>query len=525
MPGPDRIAAAASAADDGLPYPSMPVFHTQPGHLASLAALFGIAAPVVDHARVLELGCASGGNIIPLAARYPGASFTGIDLCPRHIADGRRKIAALGLANIALHQGDLAAVRLGAMQFDYVICHGVFSWVPGPAQEAILRLCGQHLAADGVVTISYNVLPGWHLRAVVRDLCLAYAGQDGTPRRRVAGARAALDAIAGLACGDAPYNALLRAEAGRLRTMPAAYILGEFLAADNAPCHVGDFIRRAGQHGLDYLCEADLHASVPQVLDPAMRGQAAALAGPGRAAFEQHLDFLTGRPFRRSVLVRPRSADGGESAPCAGRLRALHIASPLRPDATRGGSGLGVFRDARARTVATADRVVQRAFSRLAAAYPATLTLEALAAPGDADAEARVSAAVLDLVLRGQATASVEQASVEPGPAGPAAGRMPKAWRVARLEAAAGQPWITSLRHRAVPLRPVLAALLPYLDGGHDRAALRARLVAALASGAVQRPAAADAPTEVETWAGQQVEAALAHLARHAVLEADTPAF
>ena len=131
------IDADAASDYDLLPYPSMPITYTQPAHLAALATLFGVAAPGVDRARVLELGCASGGNIIPLAVRFPNASFTGVDLSNRHVGDGRERIAALALKNIRLQQGDLTTFDLGGEQFDYVICHGVFSWVPKAAQDAM----------------------------------------------------------------------------------------------------------------------------------------------------------------------------------------------------------------------------------------------------------------------------------------------------------------------------------------------------------------------------------------------------
>src|ERR1700754_323283 len=70
---------ADSAGYDALPYPAMPITYTQPSHLAALAMLFGLSPANAEHARVLELGCASGGNIIPLASRFPNAHFVGID--------------------------------------------------------------------------------------------------------------------------------------------------------------------------------------------------------------------------------------------------------------------------------------------------------------------------------------------------------------------------------------------------------------------------------------------------------------
>jgi len=205
----DQNAAAHAGAPPGgdynlLPYTSMPFAYTQPAHLAAIATLFGLEAPAADRARVLEIGCASGGNIIPLAARFPNTRFLGIDLAQRHIDEGRRRIAALGLANVELRQGDLTQVAFAGEQFDYVVCHGVFSWVPRAAQDAIFRVCGETLATNGVAAISYNVFPGWHMRRIVRDICLHHVGKEGPPRQRVAGARRLLEEIAKSASDTAP---------------------------------------------------------------------------------------------------------------------------------------------------------------------------------------------------------------------------------------------------------------------------------------------------------------------------------
>lgn len=143
-----------------IPYDSMPFAQTQPSNLAALAMFFGLRTPPVASCRVLELGCASGGNIIPLAARFPEARFVGIDLSMRHVEIGRERIASLGLTNIDIRQGDLADPDVVASEFDYIICHGVFSWVTPAAQDGILNICGKLLARDGVAYISYNVLPG-----------------------------------------------------------------------------------------------------------------------------------------------------------------------------------------------------------------------------------------------------------------------------------------------------------------------------------------------------------------------------
>ena len=508
---------------DLLPYPSMPITRTRPAHLAALAALFGLSAPAVGRARVLELGCAAGGNIIPLAAQYPSARFTGLDLSARHIDDGRNRIAACGLGNIGLRQADLAAFVPDGQAFDYVICHGVFSWVPRPVQDAILRICRDALAPDGLAAISYNVLPGWDLRAVIRDICLHYAGADGPPRHRVARARAALERIVQSSPRDQPYGMSLRAEVSRLRPMPAAYILGEFLAPDNAPCSVQDFIARAGQGGLDYLCEADLSASTLGALGPVLQDSLSSI-GTGRAAIEQRIDFLTGRTFRCSVMVR-KPAASRQPMPSAARLRRLHVASPLHFDAAGSTHDIVKFSSGRGPPIATGDPVVRRAFMGLAAAYPATVGFDELAAVATGDAtdtgatRARIGDALLPLVLSGQASVSALPLQV-----GRAFDERPKVWAFARIEAASRQPWITSLGHVGVPVHPVLRALLPYLDGSHDRAALRALFIDAMASGApgvTELPAdQASLPAErPDAVAAHHVEQTLRFCERHALLE------
>lgn len=508
---------------DLLPYPSMPISRTQPAHLAALAALFGMPAPVVGHSRVLELGCAAGGNIIPLAAQYRSAHFTGIDLSARHIDDGCKRVASCALDNISLQRSDIASFVPCGQPFDYIICHGVFSWVPRPVQDAILRLCRDALAPNGMAVISYNVLPGWHLRAVVRDICLHYAGSDGVPQRRVARARAALERIAQSSSRDQPYGVLLRAEAARLRNMPAAYILGEFLAPDNAPCTVQDFIARAGRSGLDYLCEADLSASVPETLDPTLQDCLAPI-GAARTTVEQRIDLETGRPFRCSVLVHQPAA-ARHFMPSAERLRPLHMASPLQFDAARSTGDVARFGNAGAHSIATGDPAVSQALHCLAAAYPATVTLDKLTAASanrttDTDAiRDRIGDVLLPMVLSGQASVSVLPLRV-----GHAADERPRAWAFARMKAASGQPWVTSLNHIGVPVYPVLGAVLPHLDGLHDRAALWALLTSALTGGAFEvpeLPAGQPHPpaARLNAVAEQHVEQTLHYCARNALLE------
>jgi methyltransferase-like protein/trans-aconitate methyltransferase len=514
-------AAALSAAPGGdynaLPYTSLPYAYTQPAHLAAVIALFGLEAPVIDGARVLELGSASGGNIIPLASRFPNARFLGIDLAQRHVDDGRKRIAALGLANAQLRQADLAQLSLGGEQFDYVICHGVFSWVPAATQDAIFRICGETLATNGVAIVSYNVLPGWHMRKIVRDMCLHHVGRDGLPRQRVARARRLLEQIAESISGSEPYGHLLRTEAARIARRPGSYILGEFLAEDNDPCYFGDFVARAGRYGLSYVCEADLNSSIPQILSAKVRRRNRMLAGSDPLALEQYIDFFTGRTFRRSILIRAHRARSVQRSRRFEHLRPLHFASDLQVEA-QSTDKVPVFKQRGRRVIRAESPAVGRALARLGQAYPATLTLKELT-EGSEHEQDRIEKAIFGMVVAGQATVSILPLSV-----GRAAAERPRVSLLARSEAADGQPWITSLQHTPVVLQPIVTTLIPFLDGTNDREKLSLALIEALLRGEVRVPELQNAlrtmqDAQLQSVASQYVEATLAYLASHALLE------
>jgi tRNA G46 methylase TrmB len=93
------IPAVAHSYDD-IPYPGETYVLSHPTHLATIAMLMGMQPPPVERCRVLELGCANGSNLIPMADDLPGSTFVGIDLSASQIADGHAMVTTLGLQNI-----------------------------------------------------------------------------------------------------------------------------------------------------------------------------------------------------------------------------------------------------------------------------------------------------------------------------------------------------------------------------------------------------------------------------------------
>jgi tRNA G46 methylase TrmB len=93
---------AALTPYDQVPYPAGAYAQSHPERLATLARLFGMSPPAVGRCRVLELGCADGSNLIPMACALPESRFLGVDLSARQIRSGQRTAASVGLSNLEL---------------------------------------------------------------------------------------------------------------------------------------------------------------------------------------------------------------------------------------------------------------------------------------------------------------------------------------------------------------------------------------------------------------------------------------
>ena len=116
---------------DEVPYHSRCFIQTHPQRLAFIGRLFGMDPAKASNCRVLELGSASGGNLIPLALRYPQSQFLGLDYAEVQVIEGKKQVEALGLKNLEIRQADLGEYDVTKDgKFDYIICHGVYSWVP-----------------------------------------------------------------------------------------------------------------------------------------------------------------------------------------------------------------------------------------------------------------------------------------------------------------------------------------------------------------------------------------------------------
>lgn len=291
---------------DKLPYTSYPFEICSPELIRSRGILFGMNPPELKTARILELGCSDGGNMMRFAETYPQSYSLGIDLSEAQIEHGKQKINQLNLKNIELKAMSITDLDESYGTFDYIICHGVYSWVPEFVRQKILSLSKQLLSKNGIAMVSYNTLPGWNMNNAIRDIMTYHTQnfQDGF--KKVEQAKFMLSFLnEALESDKSPYSNFMRDISTELSDKEDSYILHEYLIGENKSYYFHEFIKDARSHGLEYLSETDLPKMYIGNLPPMI--QEKFLAMKDIIELEQYLDFINNIPFRSTLLCHQGS--------------------------------------------------------------------------------------------------------------------------------------------------------------------------------------------------------------------------
>ncbi|MDP9165109.1 MAG: class I SAM-dependent methyltransferase [Actinomycetota bacterium] len=470
---------------DLVPYNSDAFPQSAPGHLAAIAHVFGLRTPEVSHARVLEIGCAAGGNLLPFAAAHPRAEAVGIDLSQVQIDQGRARAQAIGLDNVQVVAGDISRIDVDAWgQFDFIVAHGVYSWVPEDVQEAILSTIRRLLAPEGIAYVSYNTYPGWKSKEVMRDAMMLASGASTTPEDKVREARAVADFLEDVAPPDGVLARVLAEFRARDEGFGDSYLLHDELESVNAPCYFYEMVGRAGAHGLAYLAEAHPESMFPSNHGAKVAEYVAEKCAGVQVLVEQYLDFVTNRTFRESLLIHADRAQLVTYDLHPSRFSELHLAAWTPP--VDGPTVLDHSRQeyevADGATLFTNDPGLKATLEALNARWPWTQSrdqlIEAvrtrLVAAGfqaRADLANHLDNLIGVLIAQGQARCRLhpvlpDQCSLE-------SLRLEEPIRrLAEVTRDLDEATIFNHWHEALLLSPVDRYLLPLLDGTRDRDAL-----------------------------------------------------
>lgn len=497
-PSLDGMDPAAPNPYDELAYVGRAYPETHPDRLATIGTLYGLTPAPVDRCRVLEIGCGDAANLLPLAYTLPESEFLGIDLAAQPIARGREQAADLGLRNVRLEAMDILDFPADAGTFDYIVAHGVYSWTPPAVRDAVLKLCGRHLAPQGIAFVSFNALPGYHLREMERRMMLYHVGRvgGGTKEQQARQALSLLRFLSDAQPDDNPYKKILEGAfdslGQRLQTAAGvAWFHHDILAEVNQPFYLHEFVERAEDQGMQFLGEATFRLAKSAQYPPAVMAAFDQLGGD-LLTQEQYMDFISCAPFRRVLLCRrearldrsigPERVAGlsarGDLQPVQGNSSGAE--TPEAPERFKGPDG----------EITLNHPLAKAAVRLLGQAWPhgyavADLLTAARAAGGSDGSAAELSQLLVTLYGGGMVELSTQTAaSVLTVSERPEVSALVR-WQIER------SPVITTLRHTNGALEGAyIRRLVRLLDGTRDRTAVLGELRGWVESGEAARECA-----------------------------------
>ena len=486
-----EVTDGGETAYDRVLYPSPVLPYTHPVRLATVAFLRGMLPAPIDRCRVLELGCGAARNLVAMACQLPQSEFVGLDLARLPIASGQAYVAELGVRNVDLHTMDLRQASKSQFgEFDFIVAHGVYSWVPEPVRERILAICREMLAPQGIAYVSYNAYPESHFRDLGRGMMRFHTRIFESVSEKAGHARGLLKFLAESRPKSDYYVETIRAQLGRVFQHTDEGLFHDDLNPINQPFYFHEFISQAQRHDLQFVGEAE-----PNDLDLTQFTAEAAkrmteLDGASELVREQYKDFLRGTGFRRSLLCKKEIHLEPDLQ--VERVRELYAECEAVPVEIAGSDGESVlvFRHPQGTQIEAKHPLTVAALTFLCSQWPCStpfqhiLETATIAAgeksvpPFDGDAVGILADALMKAYRSGFLLLAVSPRKVVNW-----VSERPAISELARFQLKRGGPLTTQLLRSMDVSEPLSRQLLSLLDGIRDQKMLTEELIEFVISG------------------------------------------
>jgi SAM-dependent methyltransferase len=280
-----------------------------PAWLATTALLLGQRPPDLSQPfRYADLGCGHGLTATIVAATCPHAEVWGFDFNPVHVESGRQLASAAGLTNLHFQEAsfaDLAALPAdGLPEFDFIVSHGVASWISPENFAHLTRIIGQRLRSGGLAYLSYNVTTGWAAVLPARTLMrtLMRSGHQ-RPDQAAAAIFNYLDILKDSGALFFAANPMVEKRLTETRKQDQRYLAHEFLNADWHPLMFAEMAEAMKAVKCTYIGSATLPENVDAIsVPPGMMKLVTEATDP--ILRETLRDFGLAQTFRRDVYRR-----------------------------------------------------------------------------------------------------------------------------------------------------------------------------------------------------------------------------
>jgi SAM-dependent methyltransferase len=438
---------------DQVAYPGVVYPFASPDRLSLFGALFGLEPTLPPESTVIELGCGDGANLLAVAQRFPTAKLYGVDLSEGALATARTRAEGAGLRNVAFVRFDLASGHETPLPpCDYLIAHGLLSWVSPDTRRSVLELAGRLLKPNGVAMLSFLTWPGQHDLEPLRQLMRHHVAKVVAPADRIAQARAIalwhLERTRKLH-GDARAR-LMHDLVLEWHQMPDAVFLHDLLADERHPLTISAMAAEAKAAGLSWLANARMEEPRNELLQEDLRDFVRGVADP--VTRQAYLDAFLMTRFRTSLFHRSdRTVRRGASASDFLTFSAVSLLSRRQVADTH--TVVAETSVGHIRLSPEASLLLRR----LASVRPHAVALADCLDVTDAEA---LGAAASELWLAGAI-----ELTLAPPTLAPTLSSTPRATPLARHLARSGRLSVPTLWHREVKLNEELVQLVAACDG------------------------------------------------------------
>ena len=295
---------------DEVPYKSISFPETHPLNQKIILGLLGFETPETEKARILEIGCSFGGNLIPFALNNKEADVIGIDLSEYQINEGKKIVEKMGIKNLKLYPINILEYNNEFGQFDYIICHGVFSWVPEAVQEKILKVIKESLVENGSAVISYNTYPGWKKLDILKDMMNFRENifqknssenmADGKIEKRIGRGKETLGLFEKFSnIIDDDFKETIEI----VKNKENHYLYHEYFESDNNPLYLQEFNEKLLNNDLIHICDTTLSKSFIADNRLELEEHISSECKDNNILREQYYDFIYNRQFRSSIIT------------------------------------------------------------------------------------------------------------------------------------------------------------------------------------------------------------------------------
>lgn len=246
-------------------YPTFVHRQAMPVWLSSLVQLQGTQAPDLSKPyRYLELGCAMGIHLHLTAAANPMGTFVGVDFNAQHLSVATEGLAHTNIKNLSfIHASFAELLKQDLEPFDFIVTHGVWSWISPENQDILTQVIHRFLKPNGILYCSYMSHPGATGLTAIQKLMFEMSrnlqGDSASKAlQSLAFARKVGQSKVGLFAQMPSLNDSLM----ELAQEQPNYIAHDFLAEHWQPQHSADMIRRFGQYKMSYVASAGISENI-----------------------------------------------------------------------------------------------------------------------------------------------------------------------------------------------------------------------------------------------------------------------